>query len=165
MVSNAYLSWTWSTLRAVFVLKARPSWVKLKLHEWKRLKGFTVRVLFNQTNKQTNKQNWRILQWSRSEIGTTNARQCQVPVWRDHTTGPRILRKYSHRKYHQQCITIPIYSDIDHSNTQYSSTVTLEVSKKSRFLDANCLSDALAFQKKICGLRRNFFWQQHFARF
>ena len=55
MVSNAYLSWTWSTLRAVFVLKARPSWVKLKLHEWKRLRGFTVRVLFNQTNKQTNK--------------------------------------------------------------------------------------------------------------
>jgi hypothetical protein len=119
---------------------------------------------FIQPNKQTNKQKiWRILRWIRSEIGTTNARQCQVPVWRDHTICPRILRKYSHTKYHQQCITIPIYSDIDHSNTQYSST--LEVSKKLRFLDANCLSDALAFQKKICGSRRKFFWQQHFARF
>ena len=49
---SAYLSWTWSALRAVFVLKARPSWVKLKRHKWKRLRGFTVRVLFNQTNKQ-----------------------------------------------------------------------------------------------------------------
>ena len=35
---------------------------------------------------------------------------------------------------------------MDHSNTPYSST--LEVSKKSNFLDANCLSDALAFQKR-----------------
>ena len=26
-----------------------PSWVKLNLREWKRLRGFTVRVLFNQT--------------------------------------------------------------------------------------------------------------------
>ena len=58
-------------------------------------------------------------------------------------------------KYHQQCITIPIYSDIDHSNTQYSST--LEVSKKLRFLDANCLSDALAFQKKNLRLMPQFF--------
>ena len=33
--------------------EARPSWVKLKRHEWKRLWGFTVRVLFNKTNKQT----------------------------------------------------------------------------------------------------------------
>ena len=55
LVDNAYLSWTWSVLRAVFVLKARPSWVKLKRHEWKCLRGFTVRGLFNQTNKQTNK--------------------------------------------------------------------------------------------------------------
>ena len=39
----------------VYMLKARPSWVKLKRHEWKRLRGFTVRVVFNQTNKQTNK--------------------------------------------------------------------------------------------------------------
>jgi len=117
------------------------------LQEWKRLRGLTVWVLFNQTSKQTNKQKiWRILRWIRSEIGTTNARQCQVPVWRDHTICPKILRKYSHTKYHQQCITIPIYADIDHSNTQYSST--LEVSKELRFLDANCLSDALAFQKK-----------------
>ena len=38
------------------VLKAGPSWVKLDRHEWKRPRGFTVRVLFNQTNKQTNKQ-------------------------------------------------------------------------------------------------------------
>jgi len=37
----------------VFVLKAKPSWLKLKRHEWKRLRGFTVGVLFNQTNKQT----------------------------------------------------------------------------------------------------------------
>jgi hypothetical protein len=111
---------------------------------------------FIQPNKQTNKQKiWRILRWIRSEIGTTNARQCQVPVWRDHTICPRILRKYSHTKYHQQCITIPIYSDIDHSNTQYSST--LEVSKKLRFLDANCLSDALAFQKKNLRLTPQFF--------
>jgi len=56
LVDNAYLRWTWSVLRAVFVLKARPSWVNLKRHEWKRLRGFTVRVVFNQTNKQTNKQ-------------------------------------------------------------------------------------------------------------
>ena len=55
LVDNADLSWTWSVLRAVFVLKARPSWVKLKRHEWKRLRGFTVRGLFNQTNKQTNR--------------------------------------------------------------------------------------------------------------
>jgi len=48
-VDNADLSWTWSVLRAVFVLKARPSWVKLKRHEWKRLWGFTARVLFNKT--------------------------------------------------------------------------------------------------------------------
>ena len=45
-----------SVLRAVFVLKAKPSGVKLKRHDWlmkwKRLRGFTVRVLFNQTNKQ-----------------------------------------------------------------------------------------------------------------
>jgi len=56
LVDNAYLSWPWSALWAVFVLKARPSWVKLKRHKWKSLRGFTVRVLFNQPNKQTNKQ-------------------------------------------------------------------------------------------------------------
>jgi len=50
-----YLGWTWSVLRAVFVLKAGPSWVKVKQYEWKPPKGFTVRVLFNQTNRQTNK--------------------------------------------------------------------------------------------------------------
>ena len=33
--------------------------------------------------------NWRILQLNRSEIGTTNALQCQVPVWWDHTISPR----------------------------------------------------------------------------
>ena len=54
LVDNADLSWTWSVLRAVCVLKARPSWVKLKRHEWKRLWGFTTWVLFNKTNK-TNK--------------------------------------------------------------------------------------------------------------
>jgi len=43
------------TLRAVFVLKVRPSWVNIELQEWKRLTGLIVRVLFNQTNKQTNK--------------------------------------------------------------------------------------------------------------
>ena len=32
-----------------------PSWVKLNIHEWKRLRGFTAGVLFTQTNKQTNK--------------------------------------------------------------------------------------------------------------
>ena len=53
LVDNAYLSWTWSNLREVFMLKAGPSWVKLRLHEWKRLRGFTVRGLFNQTSKQT----------------------------------------------------------------------------------------------------------------
>ena len=31
------------------VLKARPSCVKCKRHEWKRLWGFTARVLFNKT--------------------------------------------------------------------------------------------------------------------
>ena len=30
----------------VFVLKAGQSWVKLNIHEWKRLRGFTARVLF-----------------------------------------------------------------------------------------------------------------------
>ena len=39
------------------MLKARPSCVKLNLHEWKRLRGLTVRVLFNQSNKQTNRVN------------------------------------------------------------------------------------------------------------
>ena len=53
---------TWSTLRVVFVLKARSSWQKLKRHEWKRLRGFTVQVLFNQTNKQTLKRHeWKRL--------------------------------------------------------------------------------------------------------
>ena len=37
------------------MLNARPSRVKLRLHEWNRLRGFTVRVLFIQTDKQTNK--------------------------------------------------------------------------------------------------------------
>ena len=37
------------------MLKARPSWVKLKRHEWRRLWGFTVWGLSNKTNKQTNK--------------------------------------------------------------------------------------------------------------
>ena len=37
------------------MLKARLSWVKIKRHEWKCLRGFTVQVLFNQTNEQTNK--------------------------------------------------------------------------------------------------------------
>ena len=46
---------TWSALWVVFVLKAGPSWVKLKICEWKRPRGFTVRVLsIKQTNKQTN---------------------------------------------------------------------------------------------------------------
>ena len=37
----------------VFVLKAGPSWVKLKLRERERPRGFTVRVLsIKQTNKQ-----------------------------------------------------------------------------------------------------------------
>ena len=44
----------WSVLWAVFVLKAEPSWIKLKRHEWKHPRGFTVRVLsIKQTNKQT----------------------------------------------------------------------------------------------------------------
>ena len=64
LVDNANLSWTWSALWEVFVLKAGPSWVKLKRHKWKRLRVFTVRVLFNQTNKQ------RIQQ-------TNKARLCQ----------------------------------------------------------------------------------------
>ena len=34
---HADLSWTWSALRTVFVLKAGPSWVKLKRREWERL--------------------------------------------------------------------------------------------------------------------------------
>ena len=54
LVDNADLSWTWSVLRVVFVLKASPSWLKLKRHEWKRLWGFTAGVLFNKTNKKTN---------------------------------------------------------------------------------------------------------------
>ena len=53
LVDNVYLSWTWSVLQTVFVLKARLSWVKLKHHEWTHLRGFTVRVLFNHKNKQT----------------------------------------------------------------------------------------------------------------
>jgi len=38
------------------------------------------------------RENWRILQLNRSEIGTTNALQCQFPVWRDHAIGPRTAR-------------------------------------------------------------------------
>ena len=53
LVDNAYLSWTCSVLRAVFVLKAIQSWLKLKHHEWKRLRGFTVWILIRPT-KQTN---------------------------------------------------------------------------------------------------------------
>ena len=45
---------TWSAVLAVFVLKAGPSWVKLKIRKWKCPRGFTVRVLsIKQTNKQT----------------------------------------------------------------------------------------------------------------
>ena len=40
-----------------------------------------------------------------------------------------ILREYSDRKYRPECITIPMYSDIDHPKTPYFST--LKVSKKS----------------------------------
>ena len=39
-----------------------------------------------------------------------------------------ILREYSDRKSRPKYITIPMYSDIDHSKTPYSST--LKVSKK-----------------------------------
>ena len=53
LVDNADLSWNWSALWTVFVLKARPSWVKFNLYKWNRLRGFTVRVLFKQANKQT----------------------------------------------------------------------------------------------------------------
>ena len=56
LVDNADLSRTWSVLQADFMLKARPSWVKLKRHEWNRLSGFTARGLFQKTNKQTDKQ-------------------------------------------------------------------------------------------------------------
>ena len=56
LVDHANLSWNWSALRAIFVLKAGQSWVKLNIHECKRLRGFTARVSFTrQTNKQTNK--------------------------------------------------------------------------------------------------------------
>ena len=45
------------TFGSIKVLKAGPSWVKLKIREWKRPRGFTVRGLsIKQTNKQTNKQ-------------------------------------------------------------------------------------------------------------
>jgi len=33
LVDNADLIWPWSAVRVVFVLKARPSWAKLKRHE------------------------------------------------------------------------------------------------------------------------------------
>ena len=33
LVDNADLSWNWSALQSVFVLKAGPSWVKLNIHE------------------------------------------------------------------------------------------------------------------------------------
>ena len=33
LVDNADLSWNWSVLRAVFVLKVGLSWVKLNIHE------------------------------------------------------------------------------------------------------------------------------------
>jgi len=46
---------SWSALWAVFVLKAGPSWVKLKICKWNHPRGFTVRVLsIKQTNIQTN---------------------------------------------------------------------------------------------------------------
>jgi len=38
------------------------------------------------------RQKWRILQLNKSIIGTTNAVQCQVPVWWDHTIGPRTAK-------------------------------------------------------------------------
>jgi len=41
----------------------------------------------------SDRKNWRILQWNTSEIGTTNALQCQFPVWRHHTIGPRTAKK------------------------------------------------------------------------
>ena len=51
------------------MLKAGPSWVKLKIHEWERPWGFTVRVLFNkQTNKQTNMTNEAWMQEFKSRM-------------------------------------------------------------------------------------------------
>jgi len=38
----------------------------------------------NKRPEASNRKNWRILQLNRSKIGTTNALQCQVPVWWDH---------------------------------------------------------------------------------
>jgi len=37
----------------------------------------------------SSQKHWRVLQFNRSEVGTTNTLQCQVPVWRNHTFGPR----------------------------------------------------------------------------
>ena len=58
LVDNAYLSWTWSVLWVVFVLKAGPSLVKLKT-----MRGSISVVLLSwfystklQASKQTNKQ-------------------------------------------------------------------------------------------------------------
>jgi len=42
--------------------------------------------------KPSIRKNWRTIQLNRSEIGTTNAFQCQVPVWSDHTIGPRTAK-------------------------------------------------------------------------
>jgi len=38
------------------------------------------------------RKNWRILLLNRSEIGTTNALQCQVLVWWNHIIGPRTTK-------------------------------------------------------------------------
>ena len=40
----------------------------------------------------SSRKNWRILQLNRCEIGTINAPQCWVPVWWDHTIGPRTAK-------------------------------------------------------------------------
>ena len=57
------LSQTWRQspeCRRIPSIQASKTWVKLKRHEWKRPKGFTIRVLFKQTNKQK-KVRWFIL--------------------------------------------------------------------------------------------------------
>ena len=65
---------------------------KLTKISWYKYFGakFSKRVLqFSNRWVATSRQNWRLSNWIRYETGTTNALRCQVPIWRDHTIGPK----------------------------------------------------------------------------
>ena len=64
-------------LQAVFVLNAGPLGY---CHEWKCLRGFTVRVLFNQTNKQTKQTNKVLFKTNNKQTNQTHTPSVNDPA-------------------------------------------------------------------------------------